>query len=48
VIAAQFELKDALELRRAVRCLKEVLKSEEIRIPIPEDYGPCGSKSFFE
>jgi hypothetical protein len=49
VIAAQFELKDALELRRAVRRLKEVLKREGIRIPIPEDYGPaCGSKPFFE
>ena len=36
--------KDALELRRAVRRLKEVLKSEGIRIPIPEDYGPaCGA-----
>ena len=47
MIAAQFELKDALELRLAVRRLKEVLKSEGIRIPIPEDYGPArGSKSF--
>jgi hypothetical protein len=49
VIAAQFELKDASELRRAVRRLKEVLKGEGMRIPAPEDYGPpCGSKSFFE
>jgi hypothetical protein len=49
VIAAQFELKDALELRRAVRRLKEVLKREGIRVPIPEDHGPaCGTKSFFE
>lgn len=49
VIAAQFELKDPLELRRAVRRLKEVLKSEGIRIPKPEDYRPpSGSKSFFE
>jgi hypothetical protein len=48
VIAAQFELKDALELRRAVRRLKEVLKSEGIRIPIPEDYGPhVGAKLYF-
>ena len=48
-IAAQFELKDPLELRRAVRRLKEVLKSEGIRIPKPEDYRPpSGSKSFFE
>jgi hypothetical protein len=49
VIAEQFELKDALELRRAVRRLKEVLKSEGIRIPTPEDYRPSGGgESFFD
>ena len=48
VIAASFEITGALELRRAVRRLREVLKSEGIRIPIPEDYGrPRGSKMFF-
>jgi hypothetical protein len=49
VIATQFELKDALELRRAVLRLKEVPKSEGVRISIPEDCSPaCGAKSFFE
>jgi hypothetical protein len=47
VIAEQFELKDALELRRAVRRLKEVLKSEGIRIPTPEDYRPSGGGGSF-
>jgi hypothetical protein len=47
VIATQFELKDPLELRRAVRRLKEVLKSEGIRIPKPEDYHPPGGSNSF-
>jgi hypothetical protein len=33
--------------RRAVRRLKEVLKSEGIRIPIPEDYGSHVGALFF-
>jgi hypothetical protein len=44
-----YVISPGLLTRRAVRRLKEVLKGEGIRIPIPEDDGPaCGSKSFFE